>query len=218
MVNGRALGVERNGVFDDANTDSIPGGRLWPEAALTWNAMRADFTAAGGKPTHFRPGGPRSSARTAGQQRELFAAQPPPAAVPGTSNHGWGIAVDVPFSDAQAWIMRNGGRYGWSHDEGLRVGERWHMRYVGASKLALRKLTRDPLAGYTKAERRWLHEYDRLIRTNGDAKRRHVLRVVMTAQRKRIWKVSQPPAAGGDGKGWTRLRKRRYASLLARTH
>jgi hypothetical protein len=218
MVNGRALGVHRNGVFDEANTDPIPGGRLWPEAALTWNAMRADFIAGGGDPGHFRPGGPKSSARTVAQQRQLFAAQPPPAAVPGTSNHGWAIAVDVPFSDAQVWIMRRGGRYGWSHDEGLRVGERWHMRYVGASKLTLLKLARDPLAGYTNAERRWLREYDRLIRTHSNPKRRRVLRVVMTAQRKRIWKVSQPRVGGGDGKGWTRLRKRRYASLLARTH
>jgi hypothetical protein len=39
----------------------------------------------------------------------------------------------------------------------------------------------------------------------------------MTQQRKRIWQAAQPPGAGGDGKGWTRLRRRRYASLLART-
>jgi hypothetical protein len=218
LVGGRALGVAQNGVFDAANTDPIPGGRLWPEAALTWNAMRAEFVAGGGDGDHFRPGGSASSARTVMQQRELRAHQPPPAAVPGTSNHGWGIAVDVPFADAQAWIMRNGGRFGWSHDEGARVGEPWHMRYVGASRLTLLKLERDPFAGYTKAERRWIREYDRLLRKQADPHRRDVLRTAMTQQRKRIWQLSQPRAAGGDGRGWTRLRRRRYASLLARTH
>ena len=63
IINGRALGVAQNGVFDDANTDAIPGGRLWPEAALTWNAMRAAYIAAGGSPASFVPRGAASSAR-----------------------------------------------------------------------------------------------------------------------------------------------------------
>jgi hypothetical protein len=92
----------------------------------------------------------------------------------------------------------------------------WHYRYVGAPKLTLLKLKRGPFAGYTKAERRWIREYDRLLRTHADPQRRDVLRLVMTQQRKRIWQAAQRDA-GGDGKGWTRLRKRRYASLLART-
>jgi hypothetical protein len=217
MVNGRALGVAHNGVFDDANTDPIPGGRLWPEAALTWNAMRAEFIAGGGNPDQFRPGGPASSARSMPQQQHFFGHQPPPAAVPGTSNHGWGIAVDIPSAAAQAWLMRNGARFGWSHDEGARVGERWHFRYVGAPKAVLRKLQRDPFAGYTSSERRWIHEYDQLVRTHGDAKRREVLRHVMTAQRKRVWALARPVSRGGDGRRWTTVRRRRYASLLART-
>ena len=223
MINGRALGVAQNGVFTDANTDPVPGGRLWTEAALTWNAMRAAFIAGGGTAEHFRPGGAASSARSIQQQRDLKAqwtakGHPEKAATPGTSNHGWGVAVDIPFADAQSWIMRNGGAYGWSHDEGARVGEPWHFRYVGASKLALAKLKRDPLAGYTKAERRWVREYDRLVRTHSDPHRRDVLRHAMTTQRKRIWRLSQPRGQGGDGRGWTRLRTRRYASLLVRTN
>ena len=139
------------------------------------------------------------------------------AARPGTSNHGWGIAVDVKTKQAAAWIMRNGAPYGWSHDEGARVGEWWHFRYVGAPKATLRRLAHDPFAGYTKSERRWVREYDRLVRTHSDPQRRTVLRTVMKTQRKRIWRLSQPRGRGGDGKGWTRLRTRRYASLLART-
>jgi hypothetical protein len=216
-IGGRQLGVERNGGFTEANTDPIPGGRLWPEAALTWCAMRAAFIADGGHPDDFRPGGPASSARSIYQQQYFWRTQPPPAASPGTSNHGWGIAVDCPFPRAQAWLLRNCGRFGWSHDEGARVGEAWHFRYVGASPAVLRKLQRDPFAGFTPHERRWIAEYDRLVRSGADPSRRRVLRLVMTLQRKRVWKAAQPASHGGDGKRWTRMRKRRYASLKART-
>lgn len=210
IVNGRQLGVAQNGVFTTANTDPIKGGRLWPEAAATWNAMRAAFIADGGQPDHFQPGGPASSARTLAQQR-FFASKPsPPAARPGTSNHGWGIAVDIPYADAQGWLRSNGTRFGWSHDEGARVGEAWHFRYVGASPALLRKLRRDPLAGFTASERRWIKEYDALRRDARDPDRQRVLRRVMTEQRKRIFRAAQQS-------GWTRLRRRRYLSLKART-
>jgi len=211
-INGRQLGVARNGVFTTANTDPIAGGRLWPEAALTWNAMRAAFITDGGNPGHFRPGGPASSARSIVQQQHFWTHQPPPAARPGTSNHGWGIAVDIPYADAQAWLMRNAPRFGWSHDEGARVGERWHFRYVGASKSLLRKLKRDPLAGYTASEKRWIRELDALARAGrGSSDRARVLRSVMTEQRRRLWRAAQ------DTRGWTTSRRRRYASLKART-
>ncbi len=211
LINGVMLGVERNGQFDEHNTDPIPGGRLWPPAAASWLAMRAAFIADGGDPDHFRPGGPASSARSIAQQQHFWANQPPPAARPSTSNHGWGIAVDCPYADAQAWIMRNGERYGWSHDEGARVGEPWHFRMVRIVKV------RDALAGYTDAERRWIREYDKLISSFSTSDRRRVLRRVMTEQRKRIWKVAQPRAHGGDGKGWTKIRRKRYESLKSRT-
>lgn len=217
MIGGRELGVQSNGIFDTRNTDPIPGGKLWTEAALTWNAMRAAYIASGGSPANFMPAGPRSSARTLDAQQFFWTHQPPPAAFPGTSNHGWGIAVDVLTRAAAAWIMRNGHRFGWSWDEGKRVGEWWHMRYVGASPSLLRKLTRDPLAGFTTSEKRWVREYDRLLREHRDLKRRRVLRRVMKDQRSLIWRLAQPVSVGGDGKGWTKARKRRYEALKRRS-
>jgi predicted chitinase len=76
----------------------------------------------------------------------------------------------------------------------------------------------DPLAGYTAAEIRWIREFDKLRREGRDERRQGVLRIVMRAQRKRIWKVAQPKAQGGDGRGWKYAnRAARYRSLKART-
>lgn len=206
VVNGRMLGVEFNGVFTDANTDPIPGGRLWPEAAASWNAMRAAFIAAGGRPGDFVPAGPNSSARGRPAQDYFWTHQPPPAARPYTSNHGWAIAVDVLTRAAAAFIMAHGARFGWSWDEGQRVGEWWHFRYVGGFKPA-----RDPLRALTRTERRWVRELDTLRRERRDIGRRRVLVRELTKQRKGIWKAAQTG-------GWDKLRRReRYRILLSRT-
>jgi zinc D-Ala-D-Ala carboxypeptidase len=49
------------------------------------------------------------------------------AAVPGTSNHGWGMALDLDLDDsAQAWMRDNGWRYGFFEDV---PNEPWHWTY-----------------------------------------------------------------------------------------
>lgn len=222
LLNGRELGVASNGVFTEKNTDPIPLGKLWPEAALTWNLMVADYVADGGSPGDFVPAGPNSSARSRAAQ-DYFWDQHlhhggPPAAPPYTSNHGWAIAVDVKTHQAAAWLMIHGEKYGWSHDEGERVGEWWHFRLVGTYSRAIKKRMQSAhaLDGYTSSEKRWIKEYDHLKRVHPHSHRLVVLRRVMTAQRKRIWLVAQPKPRG-DGHVWTRSRKRRYKSLKKRT-
>jgi hypothetical protein len=65
------------------------------------------------------------------------------AAVPGSSNHGWGKAVD--FRDQTGsmtydgpgykWLIANGGAYGWLHPKVMKQGgpvpEPWHWEWVG---------------------------------------------------------------------------------------
>src|SRR5690349_7087461 len=108
-INGRSLGVAGNGVFTDENTANIPGGRLWSGdqqdvgAARAWNDARAAYIKSGGNPWDFVPAGPDSSARTVARQQYYYDRQPPPAARPGTSTHGWGLAVDVKTHEAAAW-------------------------------------------------------------------------------------------------------------------
>jgi hypothetical protein len=205
-IGRRSLGVQRNGVFTEANTAPIPGGRLWTEAAGAWNDMRAAAIENGVAPSDFVPCGPVSSARPLAAQRWFWAHRPPAAAFPGTSNHGWGLAVDVKTRAAAAWILAHGERFGWSWDEGSRVGEWWHFRYVGGYVARP-----DRLAHLTSEERRWVSEYDRLRRERRDPERRRVLRRVMRRRRRGIW-------AEAHRTGWdVKNREKRYRSLLART-
>ncbi len=51
------------------------------------------------------------------------------AAFPGTSNHGWGKAIDIYPKNVQDWIKKNGVKYGWSWYEGRSVNEDWHFTY-----------------------------------------------------------------------------------------
>ena len=65
------------------------------------------------------------------------------AAVPGTSSHGTGLAVDVPElpcdygwdSAARAWLVAHGPAYGWVSPAWARQGgsnpEYWHYEYRG---------------------------------------------------------------------------------------
>jgi LAS superfamily LD-carboxypeptidase LdcB len=66
------------------------------------------------------------------------------AAAPGTSNHGWGLAVDFAEEldgDTQPesvsakfvkWLIRNAATYGFSAEV---QSEPWHWRYVAGDKL-----------------------------------------------------------------------------------
>lgn len=64
-----------------------------------------------------------------------------PAAVPGTSNHGLGKALDLASNinvfgtPEHKWMRENAGKYGWAHPYWARQGggreEAWHWEFVG---------------------------------------------------------------------------------------
>lgn len=59
------------------------------------------------------------------------------AAVPGTSNHGLGLAVDIAnvggfHSAFYGWLIDNAPNFGFSNSEGRSVGEAWHWVYSPA--------------------------------------------------------------------------------------
>ncbi|MGC5168702.1 transglycosylase SLT domain-containing protein [Luteimicrobium sp. DT211] len=75
----------------------------------------------------------------------LYATMPPGvAAKPGTSNHGWGLAVDLgnvgtEGSATYDWMLQNAPAYGWSKPSWAKIGgsgahEPWHWEFVGTKK------------------------------------------------------------------------------------
>jgi hypothetical protein len=213
-INGRAVGVASNGVFTAANTDAVPGGILWNGsgawaaagdlgAALAWNDMREYIGAKHG--VWIVPAGSLSTARPFAGQVQLrneWCARGDcgKAAVPGTSNHGWAIAIDVLERIMAFFIRKYAAKFGFSFDEGDRVGEWWHVRYIGTY---MRRVTIDPL---TRRERRLLKRYER-----APAVEREHIRDEIAQQ---IRAIRHAAAAEHDGWG-KHHRAGRYKALTA---
>lgn len=112
------------------------GHLLHPDAARNWwrldNAYRRVF----GDPICMT-----DSYRSYDSQAQLYAVKPGLAATPGSSNHGWGVALDLcggaeSFSSAQyGWLAQNGARYGWVNPGWAQASgsrpEPWHWEYAG---------------------------------------------------------------------------------------
>ena len=80
------------------------------------------------------PAGPFSAYRSYAQQLYLYeqylSGQGNLAAVPGTSSHEYGIALDLADPSMRTVIDEIGSRYGWAKTEAS--SEWWHVNYVGA--------------------------------------------------------------------------------------
>lgn len=115
-----------NGRLSGSELSPIPGGELRHDAAAAWNAP------GGPADNGLRPGGSMSSYRTYDEQVYLYGVYQRGgnlAAYPGSSNHGWGVAIDIPNGWEQEWMRQNAGRYGWAKTEAM--SEPWHWNYVG---------------------------------------------------------------------------------------
>jgi cell wall-associated NlpC family hydrolase len=110
------------------------GHRLRCDAAAAYTAMSAAYAAAFGRPLCIT-----DSYRSLDAQVDAHHRKPAITAVPGTSNHGWGLAVDLcgginVFGTAQtAWMQVNAAHYGWVHPDWAQAGgqnpEPWHWEY-----------------------------------------------------------------------------------------
>ncbi|MEU4194420.1 peptidoglycan DD-metalloendopeptidase family protein [Kribbella sp. NPDC026611] len=79
------------------------------------------------------------SYRSYASQVDLYQRKPSLAALPGTSNHGWGVAVDLcggvdKYGTAQyQWMKSHAGHFGWVHpawaDQGGSREEPWHWEF-----------------------------------------------------------------------------------------
>lgn len=152
-----------------------PNGELHILAARAWKAMRHDAKVAGillGHVGAYRPydqqlslfnqryvkgdsGDPRKITRTFKGETWMLKKGMAPAGSPGTSNHGWGLAIDAAvivndktiaitsdpdgkggFKSGLEWLMANALKYGfsWEIKEGAQA-EAWHIRYFTGDKI-----------------------------------------------------------------------------------
>lgn len=102
------------------------GHRLWSPAARSLEALRDAAARDGvtvGITDSYRP----YATQVDLVERKGLYSQGGLAARPGTSNHGWGIAVDLRLdSAAQSWMRANAGDYGFVEDV---PREPWHWTY-----------------------------------------------------------------------------------------
>lgn len=112
----------------------IPGGRLRKDAALRWNSMCITARRRG-LPVPM-PNGPNSSYRDlAGQirMRSMWCSMGKcqNAAIPGFSNHGWGIAVDT----NQGWVCDRLSGFGFHKRHSDAPWEGWHRKWSGRGRI-----------------------------------------------------------------------------------
>ncbi len=108
--------------------------KLRCDAALALEDLNSAFRAAFGRNLDLTDG-----YRSYSEQVAVAATKGALAAVPGTSNHGWGQAVDLSggiesFGTAEHnWMVANAGKYGWEHPAWAQAGgskpEAWHWEY-----------------------------------------------------------------------------------------
>ena len=141
------------------------GDRLRCDAAAAYRAMSAAFAARSAA---------RSASPTRTDLRQPGAAVRPEAAlaaVPGTSNHGWGLAVDLcggieHYGTPQyTWLKANAGRFGFLHSDWAEPGTAARSRGTGSTG---RLLSSSPghRAGFVGG---------RSYRANDSWRRRHML-------------------------------------------
>jgi hypothetical protein len=127
-----------NGRLSRSTLAPIPGPTpgstcyLRKDAAAAWNAMNEESKRRYG--ITLRPLGMMSAYRTYDQQVYLWntvahAHDPNWVARPGTSNHGWGIAVDLQTRQMRWVIDQIGRKYGYAKAWSDAPVEWWHIRY-----------------------------------------------------------------------------------------
>jgi hypothetical protein len=109
---------------------------LRADAAASFNALSRKYAE-----TFRAPICVTDSYRDYPSQVAVRAAKPTLAAVPGTSNHGWGVALDlcdgvqVFGSPQHEWLKQHAMAYGWFHPSWAQAGgskpEPWHWEYAG---------------------------------------------------------------------------------------
>ncbi|NMF29809.1 D-alanyl-D-alanine carboxypeptidase family protein [Cellulosimicrobium aquatile] len=123
--------------------DFAPGKTLRCDAAEQLEALAAEFEKEFGYALKIT-----DAYRPYDEQVRLKAVKPYLAAVPGTSQHGWGLAIDVGgnvpsgTSLEYVWLRTHGPDYGWDNPAWARPNgskpEPWHFEFFAAGKMPTR--------------------------------------------------------------------------------
>lgn len=110
------------------------GQSLRGDAAVALAELNRSFEAAFGRNLCIT-----DSYRSLSEQYSVAARKPGLAARPGSSNHGWGLAIDLCSHETRSsavmdWLYSNGPAYGWDNPDWARPGgsgprEEWHWEY-----------------------------------------------------------------------------------------
>lgn len=113
---------------------SAPGHQLRGDAAAAFDRLSAAYAQRFGSPICIT-----DSYRSYSEQAAIYRSKPSLAALPGRSNHGWGLAVDLcggiqQFGSAQhQWMKANASAYGWFHPSWAEPRgskpEPWHWEF-----------------------------------------------------------------------------------------
>ncbi len=141
VVGGGAWGGHTNGRIPGTELCVIPWAgvqALRCDATDALVQLNAAYTAKFGRPIAIT-----DSYRSYEDQVRLKATKGFLAAKPGTSNHGWGLALDLggginnSGSAQHLWMAANAPRFGWVNPNWARPGgsklEPWHWEFVGTS-------------------------------------------------------------------------------------
>jgi cell wall-associated NlpC family hydrolase len=131
-------GWTNGGIPSTALCSIARGHALRCDAAVGYTALADAYRAAFGSPLCIT-----DSYRSLGAQVTAFRTKPALAAVPGTSNHGWALAVDLcggihtAGTVQSAWMAANAGRFGFVQPDWARPGgekpEPWHWEFGNLS-------------------------------------------------------------------------------------
>jgi hypothetical protein len=122
-----------------------PGHMLRCDAAERFTALSELFEQEFGYPIPIT-----DSYRSYAAQITLAGIKPHLAAIPGTSNHGWGLAVDLgnPIAGGNSpeyvWLRVHGPDYGWDNPSWAQIGgskpEPWHFEFFAAGSIPNRAI------------------------------------------------------------------------------
>ena len=111
--------------------------KLRTDAAVSFAKMNAAFKKDTGKDIAVT-----DSYRSLESQVSVAARKPGFAARPGTSNHGWGLALDLGAGtqngtgEQYEWLVANAEKFGWENTDWAKRNsyELWHWEYVPGRK------------------------------------------------------------------------------------